>query len=98
MVRLSGKALLNPYPVNDQPNLEHPLSDDRRQLRVRVREGVSQAAIVANAVLFAINLIANLLFTPIFAGLRNVPLAALDVLIVWATIIACAISIWRHYR
>ena len=38
---------------------------------------------------FAINLVANLLFMPIFAGLRNVPLAAVDIVIVWATIIWC---------
>ena len=31
------------------------------------------------AVPFAINLVANLLFMPIFAGLRNVPLAAADI-------------------
>src|SRR5436853_2833571 len=31
---------------------------------------------------FAINLVANLLFMPIFAGLRNVPLACLDIVIV----------------
>jgi len=29
------------------------------------------------------NLVANLLFMPIFAGLRNVPLAAADIVIVW---------------
>src|SRR5579871_3534225 len=43
------------------------------------------------AVPFAINLIANLLFMPIFAGLRNVPLACVDILIVWATIIWCVL-------
>ena len=34
------------------------------------------------AVPFAINLVANLLFMPIFARLRNVPLTAADILIV----------------
>ncbi len=43
------------------------------------------------AVPFAINLVANLLFMPIFAGLRNVPLACVDILIVWATIIWCVV-------
>ncbi len=47
---------------------------------------------------FAINLIANLLFMPIFAGLRSVPLAAVDILIVWATILWCLIAVWPHYR
>lgn len=50
------------------------------------------------AVPCAINLLANLLFMPIFAGLRNVPLACLDILIVWATIIWCVISAWPAYR
>ena len=36
---------------------------------------------------FGINLVANLIFTPIQFGLRNLPLAAVDILVVWATII-----------
>lgn len=47
---------------------------------------------------FAINLMANLLFMPIFSGLRNVPLAAVDILIVWATIIWCVVAVWPKYR
>jgi benzodiazapine receptor len=47
---------------------------------------------------FAINLAVNLLFMPIFAGLRNLPLAAVDIVIVWTTIIWCAIAVWPHYR
>ena len=47
---------------------------------------------------FAINLATNLLFMPIFAGLRNVPLAAIDILIVWSTIIWCVLAIWPHKR
>src|ERR1700751_3346873 len=43
---------------------------------------------------FAVNLVANLLFMPIFAGLRNVPLACVDILIVWATIIWCIVVAW----
>ena len=43
---------------------------------------------------FAINLVANLLFIPLFAGLRNVPLACLDILIVWATVLWCVIAVW----
>ena len=50
------------------------------------------------AVPFAINLVANLLFMPIFAGLRCVPLAAVDIVIVWATIIWCVVAVWRHYK
>jgi len=47
---------------------------------------------------FAINLLANLLFMPIFSGLRNVPLAAADIVIVWATIIWCLIAVWPVYK
>jgi tryptophan-rich sensory protein len=47
---------------------------------------------------FAANLVANLLFMPIFSGLRNVPLAALDILIVWTTIVWCLIVVWPVYK
>lgn len=47
---------------------------------------------------FAVNLAANLLFMPIFSGLRNVPLAAADIVVVWATIIWCVLAVWPHYR
>lgn len=47
---------------------------------------------------FALNLAANLIFTPIQFGLRNMPLASLDILIVWATIPWMMFAVWRHYR
>lgn len=47
---------------------------------------------------FAINLAANLIFTPIQFGMRNLPLAAVDILIVWGTIVWMMITIWKHYR
>ena len=47
---------------------------------------------------FAINLVANLIFTPIQFGMRNLPLAAVDILIVWATIIWMVVAVWQHYR
>jgi len=47
---------------------------------------------------FAINLVANLIFTPIQFGMRNLPLAAVDILIIWATIIWCVIAVWPHFR
>lgn len=50
------------------------------------------------AVPFAVNLVANLLFMPIFSGLRNVPLAAVDIVIVWATIIWCMVAVWWHFK
>jgi len=50
------------------------------------------------AVPFAVNLVANLLFMPIFAGLRSVPLAAADIVIVWATLVWCVVAVWPHSR
>lgn len=47
---------------------------------------------------FAVNLIANLLFMPIFAGLRNVPLATADIVVVLGTLIWCAIVIWPMHK
>jgi tryptophan-rich sensory protein len=52
----------------------------------------------AVALPFLINLLANLVFTPIQFGLRNMPLATVDILIVWGTIIWMAASVWKHYR
>jgi tryptophan-rich sensory protein len=50
------------------------------------------------AVPFAVNLVANLLFMPIFSGMRSVPLAAADIVIVWTTIIWCMVAVWQHFR
>jgi tryptophan-rich sensory protein len=47
---------------------------------------------------FAIILVANLIFTPTQFGLRNLPLAALDILVVWATIIWCMVAVWQHSK
>lgn len=47
---------------------------------------------------FAINLVANLVFTPIQFGLRNLPLASVDILVVWATIVWMITAVWRHSR
>ena len=47
---------------------------------------------------FGINLAANLLFMPFFSGLRNVPLAAVDIVIVWATILWCMVAVWLAYK
>lgn len=44
---------------------------------------------------FAINLVANLAFTPIEFGLRNLPLATVDILIVWLTIVWMMAAVWR---
>jgi tryptophan-rich sensory protein len=47
---------------------------------------------------FAINLVANLIFTPIQFGMRNLPLAAVDILVVWGTILWMMLAIWPHHR
>ena len=47
---------------------------------------------------FAINLLANLAFTPIQFGLRSLFLAAADILLVWGTILWMMIAIYKHYK
>lgn len=47
---------------------------------------------------FGINLIANLIFTPIQFGLRDLWLAAADILVIWFTILWCMVAIWPQYR
>ena len=78
--------------------MDDSLPDHSYQLRIRFHAGFQGKVGWKVAVPFAINLVANLLFMPIFAGLRNVPLAAADILIVWATIIWCVIVIWPVYK
>ncbi|QDT04902.1 TspO/MBR family protein [Rubripirellula lacrimiformis] len=50
------------------------------------------------AIPLVINLIANVAFTPIQFGLRNLPLAAVDIAIVWITILWAMKAIWPHHR
>ena len=47
---------------------------------------------------FVVNLAANLAFTPIQFGLRSLLFAALDILVVWGTIVWMMIAIWKYYR
>ena len=47
---------------------------------------------------FAINLVTNLIFTPIQFGMRNLPLAAVDIVIVWSTLAWGMVVVWRHAR
>lgn len=47
---------------------------------------------------FLINLGANFLFTPIFFGLKNLPLATADILIVWVTIIFTIKILWKKEK
>jgi len=46
---------------------------------------------------FGVNLVANVIFTPAQFGLRNLTLAALDILIVWGSIIWMMVAVWEHY-
>lgn len=50
------------------------------------------------AVPFVVNLIANLIFTPIQFGLRSLPLASIDILVVLGTIVWSMAAVWPHYR
>lgn len=47
---------------------------------------------------FVINLVANILFMPIFGGMKNLPLATVDILIVLATIMWMIVAIWPYFR
>ena len=50
----------------------------------------------AVALPFAVNLVANLVFTPIQFRLRNLPLATVDILVVLGTIPWMMAAVWRH--
>lgn len=52
----------------------------------------------AAALPFALNLAANLAFTPLQFGLRSNPLAALDILVVWSTLPWAMGAVWPHSR
>jgi benzodiazapine receptor len=47
---------------------------------------------------FAINFVANLIFSPIQFRMRNLPLASADILIVLGTIPWMMTTIWAHHR
>lgn len=46
---------------------------------------------------FLVNLVSNLVFTPIQFGLRNLPLSSVDILVVWGSIIWMMVAVWKHY-
>ncbi|MCX6713882.1 MAG: tryptophan-rich sensory protein [Candidatus Vogelbacteria bacterium] len=50
------------------------------------------------AIIFSLNVLANLIFTPIQFGLENLWLSSLDILIVWSTIVLFAIGVWRYSK
>ena len=46
---------------------------------------------------FALNLAANLAFTPILFGLQSLTLATVDILLVLGTIVWAMAAVWPHY-
>ena len=59
-----------------------------------IRRRVSHLVVIP----FILNLATNLMFSPIQFGLRQLTLASIDILIVWATIIWMMVAVWKHYR
>lgn len=47
---------------------------------------------------FAVDPAADLRFMPIFSGPRSVPLAAADILIVWAALVGRVVAVRPHRR
>lgn len=45
-----------------------------------------------------LNVVSNIAFTPIQFGLRNLPLASVDILVVLATIVWCMVAFWPYSR
>lgn len=46
----------------------------------------------------AINVVSNIAFTPIQFGLRNLPFASVDIVIVLVTIVWCMVAFWPYSR
>ena len=61
----------------------------------RVTRGSMPASVL---VPITINVVTNVAFTPIQFGLRNLPLASVDILIVLVTIVWCMVAFWPHSR
>lgn len=61
----------------------------------RIVTGTAPAWLLAP---MALNLVANFAFTPIQFGLRNLPLASVDILVVLATIVWCMVAFWPYSR
>jgi translocator protein len=50
------------------------------------------------AIPIAVNMASNIAFTPIQFGLRNLPLASADILVVLGTIVWCMVVFWPYSR
>jgi tryptophan-rich sensory protein len=62
---------------------------------LRVARGTAPMSLL---VPIAVNVVSNIAFTPIQFGLRNLPLAAVDILVVLTTIIWCIVAFWPYSR
>lgn len=62
---------------------------------VRIARGQAPASLL---VPIALNIAANVAFTPIQFGLRNLPLASVDIVVVLVTIVWCMVAFWPHSR
>jgi hypothetical protein len=94
LVQQFGKAVLDASTGDHRIDLADFVPDHPGHLRLRLRPGIPGQGAVGVVLPFAINLVANLVFTPIQFGLRNLPLASVDILVVWTTIIGTMIVIW----
>lgn len=61
----------------------------------RVARGQAPSSLL---VPIAINVVTNIAFTPIQFGLRNLPLASADIILVLVTIVWCMVAFWPHSR
>ena len=61
----------------------------------RITRGTAPRSLLVPIV---VNIVANIAFTPIQFGLRNLPLASVDILIVLVTIVWCMVAFWPHSR
>lgn len=62
---------------------------------VRVVRGDYPASLL---VPIAVNVVANIAFTPLLFGLRNLLLAQIDIMVVLVTIVWSIVAIWPHSR
>ena len=79
-------------------DVDRALPDHHRDLRLhgvprRARAGADVAARTD-----PINVVSNIAFTPIQFGLRNLPLASVDILIVLVTAVWCIVAFWPYSR
>ena len=61
----------------------------------RIARGTAPTSLL---VPIAINIVSNIAFTPIQFGLRNLPLASVDILVVLVTIVWCMVAFWPYSR